>query len=161
MLLVSASRSDRYWSQQTSRSSHLSLMFSYHHYYYSQLIRTPPSYILTVTSHVCLTIDDDNIQYTHVLPPCQGATTTTTITAACFYPSFDTEQQRSENLPSPIRFLSDHRSIPMNSVRIRVRQAALRNQLWEELSSEKEIKVTLPYRTVQYSSNRSDYSDRI
>ena len=35
--------------------------------------------------------------------------------------------------------------IPVNSVRIRVRQA-LRNQLWE-LSSEKEIKVALPYST--------------
>ena len=34
----------------------------------------------------------------------------------------------------------------MNSIRIRVRQAALRNQLWEELS-EKEIKVALPYPT--------------
>ena len=29
----------------------------------------------------------------------------------------------------------------------RGRQAALRNQLWEELSSEKEIKVALPYST--------------
>ena len=31
-LSLHASRSDRYWSQQTSRSSHLSLMFSYHYY---------------------------------------------------------------------------------------------------------------------------------
>ena len=29
-LSLHTSRSDRYWSQQTSRSSHLSLMFSYH-----------------------------------------------------------------------------------------------------------------------------------
>ena len=94
---------------------------------------------------MCLTINDDNIKYTHVLPPSQGATTST-ITAASFDPFFDTEQQRSEFLTYPIRFLSDHRSIPMNSVRIRVRQA-VRNQLWEELSSEKEIKVDLPYST--------------
>ena len=62
------------------------------------------NYILTVTSHECLTLNDDNIQYTHVLPPSQGATTatTTSITVACFDPSFDTEQQRSEVLPSPI-----------------------------------------------------------
>jgi hypothetical protein len=57
------------------------------------------------------------------------------------------EQQRSEVLPSPIRLLSDHRSMPMSSVRMgRVRQAALRKQLWEELR-EKEIKVDLPYST--------------
>ena len=31
-LSLHTSRSDRYWSQQTSRSSHLSLMFSYHYY---------------------------------------------------------------------------------------------------------------------------------
>ena len=69
----------------------------------------------------------------------QGAATT--ITAVCFDPSFDTEQQRSEVLPYPIRLLSDHRSIDSNEQCQDVSKA-LRNQLWE-LSSEKEIKVEL------------------
>jgi hypothetical protein len=41
---------------------------------------------------VCLTINDDNIQYTHVLPSSQGATTTT-IATACFDPSFVTTEK--------------------------------------------------------------------
>ena len=109
----STSRNDRYWSQQTSRSSHLSLMFSYHHYY-SQLIRIPLKVLLLLS-----------------------------LLYASIHPSFDTEQQRSEVLPYP-RLLSDHRSIPMSSVRMRVRP--LRKQLWE-LSSEKEIKVELQQRS--------------
>jgi hypothetical protein len=40
---------------------------------------------------VCLTINDDNIQYTHVLPSSQGATTT--IATACFDTSFDTAEK--------------------------------------------------------------------
>jgi len=102
-------------TQQTSRSSHLSLMFSYH--------------------SLLLFVADKN--------PSQGAATT--ITAVCFDPSFDTEQQRSEVLPYPIRLLSDHRSIDPNEQCQDVSKA-LRNQLWE-LSSEKEIKVDLQQRS--------------
>ena len=40
---------------------------------------------------MCLTINDDNIQYTHVLPSSQGATTT--IATACFDTSFDTAEK--------------------------------------------------------------------
>jgi len=103
-------------TQQTSRSSHLSLMFSYHH-------------------SLLLFVADKN--------PSQGAATT--ITAVCFDPSFDTEQQRSEVLPYPIRLLSDHRSIDPNELCQDVSKALL-NQLWE-LSSEKEIKVDLQQRS--------------
>ena len=59
--------------------------------------------------------------------PSQGAATT--ITAVCFDPSFDTEQQRSEVLPYP-RLLSDHRSIPMSCVRMRVRLFAISHGNW-------------------------------
>ena len=89
-------------TQQTSRSSHLSLMFSYH------------SLLLL------LFVADKN--------PSQGAATT--ITAVCFDPSFDTEQQRSEVLPYPIRLLSDHRSIPMSCVRMWVRLFAISYGNW-------------------------------
>ena len=71
------------------------------------------SYILTVTSHVCLTINDDNIlMFSYPLPELLLRLLLSLLHTS-IHPSI--EQQRSEVLPCPIRLLSDdHRSIDPN-----------------------------------------------
>ena len=111
--------------------------------------------MLTVTSHVCLTINDDNIQYTHVLPSSQGAATATTIATTCFDLSFDT----AEKWGSYLSEVTVRSSIDPNE---QCQDGASKTDCSQAVMGGTEGEENQGGPTLPYSSNnRSDNSDRI